>query len=439
LVARFLGVNPLSRVPRLERETRVLVTKRRIHWGRIIFYTVAALVAVWLAWAARSIWFPVAIAFILAVVLDPVVDRVENRGIPRAVATTLVFIFVIGAAALAIVLLSPSISAQAQGIAHDLSRLFPDPEHPDLVPVTKKILDRLDAHPALRDALVGAARAGTARLSDTLQKASVLALAWAPNLMWFIVVPVLAFYTLNDFHRIYAKGILLVARQHRPFAQSLVAELSAVFGKYLRGLAQVCTLLGIGIALLLWAMGNPYWGLLGLMGGLFYAIPVVGSLFTLALVTLVAYVTGPPGKAALTALFLVLLTNGLFDQWLTPRIVGKQVGLHPILTILALLVGYQVWGILGMLVAVPLAACVQTIIVHLIPKLGADMDLKPLEELQKTEEQLRAEKVETDTGTPHKAVDEHARLQVVVESAESAAAELDEEAAEVATAQSLPR
>jgi predicted PurR-regulated permease PerM len=243
-----------------------------------------------------------------------------------------------------------------------------------------------------------------------------LALAWAPNLMWFVVVPVLAFYITNDFHRIYAKGILLVRPDHRPFAQRLIAEISALFGKYLRGLAFLCLMLGLCIAAVLFALGHPYWGLLGLMGGALYAVPVVGALFTIGLAVLITLVTGTPAQAAMVGGALLLLSSGLFDQIITPRVLGKQVGLHPILTILALLLGYQIAGIAGMLVAVPLAASIQIVVVHLVPKLRADLELKPLEELKKTEDETRAEHLAAE----EQELDEHACLQSVVENVEAA-------------------
>ena len=390
-------------------------SRRRIHWGRSAFYTVVSLLGLWLLWAGRAIWFPVTIAFVIAMVLDPTVDRLENRGLSRGVATGLVFLLFLAATAAVVLLLSPTLSAQAGAMAHDLSRLFPDPERPDLVPVTQKILARLEPHPALRDALLNAARAGTGHLTSFLERGSEIVLAWAPNLAWFIVVPVLAFYALMDFHRIYAKSILLVPNRHRPFAQTLIAEITALFGQYLRGLGFLCVTLGIGIAAVLFAFGNPYWQLLGLLGGLLYAIPVVGSLFTLGLIVLVTLVTGSPMKALLSGGSVLLLTSGLYDQVVTPRVLGKQVGLHPILTIIALLLGYQVAGILGMLVAVPLAATVQVIVVHLVPKLGTELQLTSLEELKRTEEATREEHLEAE----EQPIDEHYRLHTVVETVES--------------------
>lgn len=387
---------------------------RRISWGRIAFNFVVGLLALWLAWAGRAIWVPVGIAFLIALVLDPTVDRLENRRIPRALATAFVFLVFLGLSALAIVLFSPGISAQAGQIAQDLGRLFPDPDRPDLVPVTQKMLARLEAHPALKDALLNAARSGTSHLTQALNSASTWLLAWAPNLAWFIVVPVLAFYILNDFHRIYAKGILLVPARHRPFAQTLVSEISALFGKYLRGMVTLCTLLGVSSAALLFALGNPYWQLLGLMMGVLYIVPVVGVLFTISLAVLVTLVTVSAGKAVLTGCLLLALSNGLFDQVITPRVLGKQVGLHPIGTILALLLGYQVWGMGGMLIAVPLAAAIQTVIVHLIPKLGVDLELRPLEELKQAEQESRDSHLDAE----EEPLDEHFRLQAVVENVE---------------------
>lgn len=390
----------------------------RVQWGRWVFYAAVALLAAWMLWSARAIWFPVGMAFLIAIVLDPTVDRLENRGVPRGVATGLVFLTFVASAILAVIVFSPGISAQASAIAADLGRLFPDPEKPSLVPVTAEILARLDAHPALRDALLNAARDGTLHLRRALEGTSGLVLAWAPNLIWFLVVPVLAAYILNDFHRIYAKLILLAPPRHRPFTQTLIAEISALFGRYLRGVSLLCLLLGLCIAAVLYAFGNPYWQLLGFLGGILYAVPVVGPLFTVCLVVLVTLVGPTPGKAVWAGGAVLLLTSGLFDQVITPRIVGRQVGLHPILTILALMLGYQLWGIGGMLVAVPVAASIQTVVVHLVPKLGANLELRPLEELKVTEAETRAAHLEAEADL---AADDHYCLNAVVENVESPA------------------
>lgn len=391
------------------------INPRRVNWGVVLFYAGLWLVGLWLLWAGRAIWLPVGIAFALAMVLDPTVDRLENRGIPRGLGTALIFLLVIGGMAAVLILLSPLLSDQASRMGADFRHLFPDPNNPDLVPFAKKILLRLDANPALRDPILKAARTATEHLSDSFSRGSALILAWVPNLAWVIVVPVLAFYALMDFHRIYAKAVLLVPPEHRPLAQTLIAEITAVFGNYLRGMGKICFLLGCSIALVLWAWGNRYWGLLGILGGVLYAVPVIGPLFNSGLVLLISLVIMPPGKALLCAGSILLLTSGLFDQVITPRIIGKQVGLHPIVTIIALLWGYQVAGIGGMLVAVPTAACVQTVILHLVPKLGIDFEVGSLVDLKAAEAETKERHLEAEEAVE----DDHLHLQTVIENVEA--------------------
>lgn len=391
---------------------------RRLKWGAALFYAAVGLLALWLLWVGRGILVPLSVAFVIAIVLDPLVDRLENRGISRGVGTLLVFTVFLGGAIAALIVFTPILSDQASRMAADIRRLFPDPDRPDLVPFTSRLLERLDAHPALRDPLLEVARAGTEQLSTTFARGSELVLAWIPNLAWVVVVPVLAFYALMDFHRIYAKAVLLVPPAHRSSAQTLIAEISAVLGNYLRGLAKICVMLGASIALALWAWGNPYWPVLGIIGGVLYAIPVAGPLFNSGLVLLVSLAIAPPGQALGMAGTVFVLTSGLFDQVITPRVLGKQVGLHPILTIMALLLGFQVGGIGGMLVAVPLAACVQTIVLHLIPKLAVDLELRPLEDLKKAEAETREEHLEAE-----ERVDDHRHLQTVIENVEAQTAE----------------
>ena len=92
-------------------------------WRRWIPFLLGAVAVIWLIWVGRAIWFPVSIAFVIAMVLDPTVDRLENRGCSRALATTLVFLTFVGIVTLCVVLLSPTISTQAGKMADYLRKL----------------------------------------------------------------------------------------------------------------------------------------------------------------------------------------------------------------------------------------------------------------------------------------------------------------------------
>lgn len=389
---------------------------RRIHPARWVFNGLLLLVGLWLLWAGRNIWFPIGLAFTIAMVLDPTVDRLEARGLSRGVATGLVFLIFLGGSSALILLLTPVISDQASQISRDLIERFPDPGNPDLAPVARDLLDRLDAHPALRDGLMDLAKRATTRMAMLLENASQLLLSWIPNLVWLIVIPVLVFYTLIDFHKIYARIILFLPRANRDKAQEIIADVTAVLGQYLRGLAFICLLLSTVATLLLFLLGNRYWSLLGLLAGPLYAIPVVGSLFNAGLTFMVTSINQNTTQALIHSGVLLILTNLIFDQLVTPRVLGKQVGIHPILTIIALTLGFQVAGIAGMLVAVPIAASTRAVALHLIPKLGLQLDLASLDELSECEDETKQEHLKSETQVQP----QHSLIKAVVDRADAA-------------------
>ena len=111
---------------------------------------------------------------------------------------------------------------------------------------------------------------------------------------------------------------------------------------------------------------------------------------------------------------LILLHQVLFDQVITPRVLGRQVGLHPILAIIALLSGSAMAGPFGMLIAVPLAASVQIIVVYLVPKLGQELELRPLDRLDRTVAATKAAHRDAE----ERPADDHFRLETVIENME---------------------
>jgi predicted PurR-regulated permease PerM len=148
-------------------------------------------------------------------------------------------------------------------------------------------------------------------------------------------------------------------------------QVGAVFAGYLRGLCIVCT----GYAVVNWLVLGlgfrvNYALVLALFSGILYAVPYIGAVATIALGAIVAFAT--PGHTTgyvLGVAASLLVTNQVFDQVVTPRVVGGLVGLHPVLSIFALAVGGELFGLIGMILAVPLAASIQVILVELIPAL----------------------------------------------------------------------
>jgi AI-2E family transporter len=190
-----------------------------------------------------------------------------------------------------------------------------------------------------------------------------------------VIIPIVAFYALKDFHLILAKTLLLVPKKRRDMVQSLVAEVTVIFAKYMRGLMTVAVLNGLATWLVLTVLGVPNAFMLGCVAGLLYSVPYIGALTTIVLVAAVSFLSGGLNFMLLVVGVNVVLHQIIFDQIISPRILGGHVGLHPILSILALLIGNELLGIAGMILAVPVAASIQVAVLTLVPKLNQEIDL----------------------------------------------------------------
>jgi predicted PurR-regulated permease PerM len=200
---------------------------------------------------------------------------------------------------------------------------------------------------------------------------------------WLIIIPVATFFLMLDYPNIRAKVIATFPGEFRSHADSISETVLDVFSDYIRGLVKICSLFGFVAFLLYSGLGLDYAVFLGLLAGMFYAIPMVGQLGTSLIVATVAYSMDahtallfwkvPPhsvGFALVCVAGTILLGNVFFDQMVYPRVVGGSVGLHPVVSMFALTVGATLYGMPGMLLAVPVAASIQIILKTAFPRLN---------------------------------------------------------------------
>ena len=155
---------------------------------------------------------------------------------------------------------------------------------------------------------------------------------------------------------------------------TVVTDIIAVFGSYVRGVLTVMVLDITVIFLVLWVAGLRDYALtLAITAGLLYTIPYFGALVSTILIGLVALVTHGPVTAILLTLVMIFIHQIVFDMVLAPRVIGGSVNLHPLLTLLALMTGGTLFGIGGTLLAVPIAAAFQVVLVHLFPQFSTDV------------------------------------------------------------------
>jgi predicted PurR-regulated permease PerM len=185
----------------------------------------------------------------------------------------------------------------------------------------------------------------------------VSSLALIDFIVILAITPVVAFYLLLDWDAAVAKIDGWLPRRHAPTIRRLASEIDLVLAGFLRGQLLVCLILGVFYAFALMAIRLPYGFLVGLTAGLVSFIPYVGTFFGGALAIGIALFSfwGDPGW--------ILATIGIFafgqfveGNFLTPKLIGASVGLHPVWLIFALAVFGSLFGFAGLLIAVPVAA-----------------------------------------------------------------------------------
>lgn len=330
---------------------------------------------------------PFVIAFAIAGLLDGQLRALERRGYSRRMATVLVFIaFVLLVVALLLYVV-PLIIMQLQGLIQDLPSYIRGANNwfqQELQPFLKRHHDTLqrlnlpeDPQELLDRYSEEINRQVTTWMSNLLGYVSSL----VGKLLWLVLIPIIAFFAMVDLPRIRQRLIEMVPEGSRSSVLVLLRALGVVWTGYLKGLATVAILYGIAMAIVFTLLGVRYSIVLGTLAGLLYLVPYIGALLIALTSGLVAFFGGQ-GQAlwlfavpthswqyTLVVVGTALVVNTLFDQVLVPRIVGGSVGLHPIASIFALIVGAKLFGIWGMLLAIPVAASLWIVLLALFPSL----------------------------------------------------------------------
>jgi len=331
--------------------------------------------------AAFAVITPFAIGLILALLLDPLADRLMRRGLGRMAAAGIVF----GVFLLLLVgigwLIVPALIAEAGNLTQ---------HGPDYVKGLQHYTDSfLTAHPKIGPfKMPGSFQTLTAQLSDRasayVQEAGGRVVGFlvgsATVLIQFILTLIITFFFLTDIDRLRARLFYLAPEKWRGRMGQMGGDVGGVFSDYLRGLLIVCALYGVFTIGLLYGLSTfhhslaGYALLVGAAAGVLYAVPYLGA-FSIAILTFIvsfaaATADGQSGLAfGGIALVATLALNQIFDGVVTPRVVGGGVGLHPLLAIFALLIGGELFGIWGMLLSVPIAASIQVVLFRLYPRL----------------------------------------------------------------------
>lgn len=378
--------------------------------------------ALWLAFVVRSIWLPLFLALLIAMVLDPLVDRMETRGWTRLRAAIVIysaFFIVMGTV---LTLAVPAVINQTTEIVKSVGQYLPGENETQTKHSLKLLLKKLKASPFVENSILRASAQITSGVHNLSVYVGEMAQGVVVNLLWVVLIPILSFYALKDFHILYARFLLLVPKENRSLVQHITNEITTIFVRYLQGILIVCALNAVATTLLLTVLGVPNPLGLGAISGLLYMVPYLGATLTVLLIAAVSLMSQSAQMMLVVVACIFVLHNVIFDYVITPRIVGHNVGLHPMNSILALLIGGAVLGIVGMILAVPIAATVQRIVMTIFPKLSQPIEIPVGAELHT---RILENKSDTNTeGEIETAMDVHQTIMDAVDLSEEQNSEL---------------
>ena len=324
--------------------------------GRAIVYLLAVATLVWMVFAFSEILFILFLAILLAIGIDPLVDRMERWRIPRSVAIFIMYLGILGVLLFAVALLVPVVVAESAQLADSLPRFAQQAAE---LPRTWKLdipgLDRIDTTDLGErlGAEVGSIVASVPRVLVDVGKAVTGLLVSS------LLVLVVGFFLSADAN--FAPRFIgrFFPPAMRPMVADVSREIAGRLGQWVR--AQILvgaffgTCFGVGLAL----MGVPFALSLGVAGAVLELIPYVGGIIVTAIAMLVALSISP--WLAVGVLVLEIVVANVESHVIYPKMVGNAVGLHPLSIILALFIGAEAKGIMGALVAVPVAAVLQVV------------------------------------------------------------------------------
>jgi len=329
-----------------------------------IFWIAVLLVFAGLLFLLHHILLPFVVGAALAYLLDPLANRLSKRSMSRLVAALVILAGFVIVFAGAFVLVAPVLVNQLSafidhvpGYVQRLQAVITDPSHPWLKTV---IGSSAGAGDWSASALINKS---IAYLTDVLPSLLTKGEALLSLFSLLVITPVVAFYLLCDWNRVIKSFDDLIPLRQRETVRSLVREINRALSGYLHGQLLVCVILGAYYAIGLTLAGLSFGLLIGAVAGFLTFVPYVGSLTALVVSLGVALAQFfPEWTPILIVVGIVVVGQFLEGNVLSPKLVGKSVGLHPVWLIFALLAFGYLFGFVGLLLAVPLAAAAGVLI-----------------------------------------------------------------------------
>ncbi|MDP9018124.1 MAG: AI-2E family transporter [Candidatus Eremiobacteraeota bacterium] len=345
--------------------------ERVTYWVKVLLLIILAVYVLGglLNFLARieSITIIIILAIFLAYVLYPLVRRL-NVKLPVLAAVLIVYAGLFAVVGLLLVVVLPALTNEitqiALGYPHFVNVVQTQMMNPQ-TPFIARLPEWLRA--AVASLPVDASNwFRTHRYDATLSALTMLA-GTLTIVATAVIVPVLSAYMLLDSENLKRYFVALIPQPHREKGLGILVELDEVIGGFIRGQLLVGASVGILITGMLLALHVPYAVLIGIAAAILDIVPYVGAVITFVPAVLLAFFNNGAGNAAIVAVLFILIFE-LEGHLIAPAIVSKTVALSPLAVILAILIGGDMMGIVGMFIAVPVAGMLRVLAYYVFPK-----------------------------------------------------------------------
>ena len=339
-----------------------------IESSKSIWLAVFVIVAV-LIYLLAPILMPFVTAAVLAYIADPLVDRLEEK-ISRSLSVSVVFFTLSLIAVLLLFIILPLIEKQIVVLAEKLPLYISRAEN-YILPLLKEQLGldfaRFDLN-MLKQSLSSywkTAGGVAANILQSISHSGLLLVGWLANILLMLVV---TFYLLRDWDGLIEKIHALIPRKNEKTIVLIAKESDEVLGAFFRGQMLVMLVLSMVYTIGLMFVGLDTALVIGTLSGLVSFVPYLGFIVGIVVASVAALMQFQE-IMPLFYIFIVFLTGQLLEgMLLTPWLVGDKIGLHPVAVIFAVLAGGQLFGFVGILLALPVAAVIAVVLRHMLER-----------------------------------------------------------------------
>jgi predicted PurR-regulated permease PerM len=305
-------------------------------------------------------------AALLAYLGDPLADKLEKR-LPRGLAVTIVFVGLFSSLTIVALLIFPLLAQQLTYLISNIP-LYLDNVQQNVVPIVAQKLginiNQIDFDLIKKLVTAHYAQAGSV-LSQLVSSIAASGMALVALLANLVLIPVVTFYLLRDWDKLVKRIDEFLPRKSQPVIAKLARESDDVLAAFLRGQLMVMLVLGIVYSCGLWFIDLELALLIGMLAGLVSFVPYLGFIVGI-LAASIAVLLQTQDVMMLIPVFIVFgIGQALEGMLLTPLMVGDKIGLHPVAVIFSVLAGGQLFGFVGVLLALPVAAVLAVLVRHM--------------------------------------------------------------------------